>query len=1375
MVFRALAFIFLVAVSVSANADTAVNVELGLGKDGKPTNFWMEAIRGRVSPDVFALISERKKKLSAQEIAWADKIQKTIPLFKKELPNLELPFAAVGPLEKAILVFGNQGGPDGFTCSLEHICLDLSQWALNYGQPTESESTDRILRILSHEYTHLLTKLHLGLNPYEPTNALEKALLDLYVEGLGHYYSLSSKWISPRGELSDLSKERLQQSEKVFITRLKLLKEDERASYAQLTAGMNDGKFEQKWGALPIALWLSKETGRDPLKLRSWVDRGPFGVLALAQAHIHPTHLSQLMSLSEETKKMETKEVAFAAKHEGYVFFAVAALIVFLVSITRFWRGSIVFGLRGLLKKPDLLTASDQFHNLLIPSIFSLSIICALLFVALGVGHLILAGITGLWFDYDRATFVTVQAGTMAILFPLVILILDSSDESHSLVVSKREVLLRHALAFPIGLTLLIFSLYFVFNGAPILATAATIICVSLSLWALYRLLEITFSFEVAKAAEEKILKARIHGIAADDLAERISFKQTEKAIKQLGGPIDFEHHVGILLEDRSDLDLIKIESDSGGLVSSISLRKLRFAVKSLEQLLKQPGAPTPSASAPFRISITAYPGKTLNDREGRELATLILPQGYGSEDFRKKLKETVTKAIKVSTFRSKRSAALDTLMTKLGQSGRIAVRDGNLDLMNSVKETFELLYINISDLLDKHKSSLDGIEDPRTSRTFGGKTSNPFESLIDQLMQLQREVTHKKDVDEQVMDRAVYIPHSLAYEALSRGDKKAYGSILSVADVQLGSSVYNKSEPRFRTAVIEWLSGILKYKLLSRRRKKIKSQLDDEKMELARWTVIRLQTAAKCSLDANDIGNAKMAIVKIHDLLEPYKHDTYEHSIETLKWRLEDAGLPGDERAKAAEELERQQAAMMTEKILRSWYEISLVAIAGYALQCIEGANHGQYATKENAEEVLKYCVGRLPSSFQRVVELQLYAQDHGDPDKWGWGNWESHRRNQVYHPHTETYLQRIFALLFYRAATNISPKFAPSSYKLNTQSAWPFRKDERGIRPLVQRVPESVEGKTVGIQAVTPEQLEKTVSLFDEIEREAQLQDDLLVVNQELMPEKIESFKNDFAKAFSEHAVFRHLVTWSPANQKKERNLGTFVDECRDTFIEKPKIGTSGAGDHHGEGLATGEDENVFHELLNLVPKENVKSSVSDAAKDLISKGVRAETIRVFVSHKLLRSLEKDDSYIPNHRLRDRKFPKFIRGIYVVDGVEIPVVMIMVTSLKLDQGVFVTSLNQISLTISNAEAAEDLIAEFHIYLKVLDPVHNDNLQKQLLERDKNNFKGIDPQLWPRLTGRRVYVDIREGLDVNVQDPKRLFKIQPPATASQGEDDGEE
>ena len=53
-----------------------------------------------------------------------------------------------------------------------------------------------------------------------------------------------------------------------------------------LLKGLSMGPFDQKWGALTVALWLAQEAKGDEHNLQKWVEAGLSGVLILAQKYL---------------------------------------------------------------------------------------------------------------------------------------------------------------------------------------------------------------------------------------------------------------------------------------------------------------------------------------------------------------------------------------------------------------------------------------------------------------------------------------------------------------------------------------------------------------------------------------------------------------------------------------------------------------------------------------------------------------------------------------------------------------------------------------------------------------------------------------------------------------------------------------------------------------------------------------------------------------------------------------------------------------------------------------------------------------------------------------------------------------------------------
>ena len=155
------------------------------------------------------------------------------------------------------------------------------------------KNQNRIRRILSHEYTHLLTIRRLKKHPEKRGTPLERALFSTWFEGLGNYYSLSSKWYTPDKTLSKKAAELLNDLAPVFVDRIiKLSKTSDNAEEIKLRKGLSAGPFQQKWGAVTTALWLMKDTQCNNLKLKKWIEAGPAGVLLLAEKYL-PNHLKE--------------------------------------------------------------------------------------------------------------------------------------------------------------------------------------------------------------------------------------------------------------------------------------------------------------------------------------------------------------------------------------------------------------------------------------------------------------------------------------------------------------------------------------------------------------------------------------------------------------------------------------------------------------------------------------------------------------------------------------------------------------------------------------------------------------------------------------------------------------------------------------------------------------------------------------------------------------------------------------------------------------------------------------------------------------------------------------------------------------------------
>ena len=129
---------------------------------------------------------------------------------------------------------------------------------------------------------------------------LERALWACLAEGLGNYRSLSPRWFEAGGGLSEHARDVLGRLEPIFVERLAALASATDANSDGLMQGLSMGPFEEKWGALPVALWLASETAEDPGALAAWIERGSRGVLVLARRHLPADLAARLPTLSPD-------------------------------------------------------------------------------------------------------------------------------------------------------------------------------------------------------------------------------------------------------------------------------------------------------------------------------------------------------------------------------------------------------------------------------------------------------------------------------------------------------------------------------------------------------------------------------------------------------------------------------------------------------------------------------------------------------------------------------------------------------------------------------------------------------------------------------------------------------------------------------------------------------------------------------------------------------------------------------------------------------------------------------------------------------------------------------------------------------------------
>jgi hypothetical protein len=284
--------IVLVAQFVPAPLDgqgvSRLGVVVDVGDDGTAGALWLAMLRSRLSDSAYSTIVDVKQPLTDPEHRWMQLIRARASEWAGEIESLAMSYAPIRAPSSVTIVLGNRGGEDAFVHDRRTIGFDLAALERNYGGAGLPENAARIDRFFRHEYVHLLQKAWLEAHPAASATPIDRALADIWAEGLGNFYSLSSRWRVAGGGLTNHARRTLATLEPRFVARLAALTCASPAVAASLTADLSAGPFAEKWGALPAALWLAAEEADSAGALRRFVVTGPPGVWALAERGIDP-------------------------------------------------------------------------------------------------------------------------------------------------------------------------------------------------------------------------------------------------------------------------------------------------------------------------------------------------------------------------------------------------------------------------------------------------------------------------------------------------------------------------------------------------------------------------------------------------------------------------------------------------------------------------------------------------------------------------------------------------------------------------------------------------------------------------------------------------------------------------------------------------------------------------------------------------------------------------------------------------------------------------------------------------------------------------------------------------------------------------------
>ena len=275
-----------------------LHLEVCVRPDGTATPTWTDGIAVAIGRERAEALARERLPLSSEAAAWLDVLRTALPLVESRAVELAS-FFDLEPFD-ATVAAGNRGSSDGFGWVPTFVGINVQAFHDAYGAP-DGGAVDRMTRIVAHEYLHLLTYAFYPDHRERRDTPLNRALWTMFFEGIGDYVSVSARWLPDAdGAESPTARATLQRLEPILVERLEAFVDASEEEERALRRGIAMGKFDEKWGSLPVALWLHAEavTRGERALLEETIRLGPASVLPLALRHAAPELRPRLEALA---------------------------------------------------------------------------------------------------------------------------------------------------------------------------------------------------------------------------------------------------------------------------------------------------------------------------------------------------------------------------------------------------------------------------------------------------------------------------------------------------------------------------------------------------------------------------------------------------------------------------------------------------------------------------------------------------------------------------------------------------------------------------------------------------------------------------------------------------------------------------------------------------------------------------------------------------------------------------------------------------------------------------------------------------------------------------------------------------------------------
>jgi hypothetical protein len=949
-----------------------------------------------------------------------------------------------------------------------------------------------------------------------------------------------------------------------------------------------------------------------------------------------------------------------------------------------------------------------------------------------------------------------------AVLFPLVLLIMDGSGSNDVSVFTRSEILLRHAFVFPISIMLLEILGLSAFHMNYYWMRITVVISVSLAGIVLFRLLHVLFGPKIWKGTEENLLKIHVHEAINQITRQRFGMINTFRELKLLepyltNFSISFGRDVKISQK--------KVLSDRIGRISSINFKIIESLIRTLKKEDLNIGDKNNDHSSlnmkeakemlpTFQIVLHVTRNEIF-DKSGNVLATLKYQSDVFSEKEILNALAVISSAISIESNNESSFSLdqLDEVLSRLSHLSIMAVDNNNETLAKKIAMTYQSLVEFVLDAFEKLEIK-DLNEDAKKENSFFENDWSPLTRTFENIRIWTEYVIQKKGSIRSVKTIVFYLPYQLALASFERKDIFTFASSLRIA---LHHN-YITSENNYST--IGWLKSLCDYNL--------GRELEEEDREEQSQVVLSYLRAvfeielnlAKNSIDSK---NPKAFSDYLNLIIGHPKLFKYEDLDSEIDWRKSTVvALGTNEDVILNEDLKKIVFKYNLQKKVIRWQNELLIGLSAYCIYLLDG--HGDPKLKISTkflEDSFKMLIDLLPNSLTSILNLRIEMNKSKITDKWGWEWWGYIPDGEARFSSIPSCIDEVFAYLILKSNTSDLDDIA--DLNLQDNNTFDFRDGPESLLGKIQSL--NQKANRFNIAPRTDEELKELKEKFNKIILQESLKSDLKLVSKKISNVTVLEFQNSFEENFTNKSRFRNFIRFT---QRSVENLssvkwGVSILVPREYFIETPPLNISEIGKHYSSDLASSEEKLIFKMISEKITKVDF-CSISDILRKGVEKGFpESEMIIIYLRDpKNSRGLRNEPLFknSPNEAYAGSD------GHIDWQGINIPVFRINSREERTDGSPDLLLLNKAELKfIINVDYKnKEYLLRTGFSFKLIDPLEvsddAEKLKADIIKRNPDWYGESDNDHKDKLIGKYIWMKILEDIELEKLEGALAFKV---------------